>query len=98
VWPYIDTLFANQHGENQGAFDKGHLEAFADGLGLDQLKFRTCLDTNRYRAAVLRETQAGRDLGVQSTPTFFLNGKLIPGVLAFEDFQRLIETALGSGA
>ena len=93
----MDTLFANQHGENQGAFDKAHLEAFAEGLSLDRLKFRTCLDTYRYRAAVLRETQAGRGRGVHGTPTFFLNGQMIFGALPFEDFQRQIETALGGG-
>jgi len=97
AWPYMDTLFANQHGENQGAFDKPHLEAFAEALGLDRLKFKTCLDTNRYRATVLRETQAGRDRGVQGTPTFFLNGQMIFGALPFEDFRHQIEIALGAG-
>jgi len=97
VWPYIDTLFLNQHGENQGGFDKPHLEAFAEGLGLDRLKFSACLDTQRYRAAVLRETQTGRDRGVQGTPTFFLNGQLIFGALPFAEFQRRIEAVLEPG-
>jgi protein-disulfide isomerase len=98
AWPYMDTLFANQHGENQGAFDKPHLEAFAEGLGLDRLKFKTCLDTNRHRAAVLRETEAGRARGVQGTPTFFLNDQRISGALPFAEFQRQFELALGLGA
>jgi protein-disulfide isomerase len=97
LWSYMDTLYLNQRGENEGAFDKAHLEAFAEGLGLDRLKFRTCLDTHRYRALVQSETQAGRARGVQGTPTFFLNGQMLVGALPFEEFRHQIEITLGTG-
>ena len=96
LWEYMDTLFANQHGENQGAFGDRYLKAFADGLRLDTLKFNACLDTRRYRDAVLKETQEGRARGVQFTPTFFINGEKIEG-LPREGFQQKIEAALSHG-
>ncbi|MBI3359955.1 MAG: thioredoxin domain-containing protein [Chloroflexi bacterium] len=95
LWRYMDTLFANQHGENQGAFADQYLKAFASEMGLDQLKFNTCLDSRRYRTAVLQETQEGRARGVQSTPSFFINGELIKGLLPFEGFKEKIDAALG---
>lgn len=97
LWDYMDTLFANQHGENRGAFGDRYLKAFAEGLKLDTLKFNACLDTRRYRSAVLQETQEGRARGVVSTPTFFINGEKIEGLMPFEGFQQKIEAALAQG-
>jgi protein-disulfide isomerase len=97
-WDYADTLFANQRGENRGAFADQYLKSFADGLGLDTLEFNTCLDTRRYRTAVQEATQAGQARGVNSTPSFFVNGQAIRvNSLAFEEFQAPIEAALGQG-
>ena len=97
VWDFMDTLWANQRGENRGAFADRYLKSFAGGLGLDALSFNSCLDTRRYRAAVLQETQAGRERGVNSTPSFFVNGKLVSGAQPFEVFQQEIEAALAAG-
>jgi protein-disulfide isomerase len=97
VWDYMDTLWVNQHGENRGAFADSYLKSFADGLGLNTLEFGTCLDTRRYRATVTQETNEGRNRGVTSTPTFFINGKMVPGAKPFEGFQQEIEAALAGG-
>ena len=71
-WPYVDTLFANQAGENVGAFSDARLLDFATQLNLDTTAFRTCMAENRYRAKVLAETTDGRARGVRSTPTLFI--------------------------
>lgn len=97
TWEYMDVLFANQRGENQGAFADRYLKAFAEGLGLDTLEFNACLDSRRYRSAVLLETQDGRARGVQSTPTFFINGEMSVGLAPYTTFQQRIEAALGQG-
>lgn len=96
VWDYLDTLFANQNGENRGAFADAYLKSFAEGLGLDMLEFNRCLDTRRYRSVVLQETQEGRRRGVTSTPTFFINGELSAGLLPFEGYKELIDKALAA--
>jgi protein-disulfide isomerase len=97
-WDYTDTVFANQRGENRGAFADQYLKSFAEGLGLDTLGFNTCLDTRRYRNDVLQTTEEGRSRGVSSTPSFFINGqKITVNTLAFEEFQQQIEAALAGG-
>lgn len=93
-WPYHDILFANQAGENQGAFSKTRLKAFAAALKLDTKAFNSCLDSRRYRQKVQAETQDGRARGVTSTPTTFVNGQKIEGALPFSQFQQLIEAEL----
>jgi protein-disulfide isomerase len=97
IWDYMETLYANQRGENRGAFADPYLKSFAEGMELDTLAFNSCLDSRRYRTLVQQETQAGRARGVTSTPTFFINGKAVLGALPFAEFQREIEAALAGG-
>ncbi len=93
-WPYHDTIFANQRGENQGAFRNDTLKAIAAALGLDEAAFNDCLDSDRYREAVEAETTAGQERSVRSTPTLFINGEKIEGAIPFEQLQPLIEAEL----
>lgn len=65
-------------------------------LGLDEAAFNDCLDSGRYQEEVQTEMAAGRERGVQSTPTLFLNGEKIVGVVPFEQLQPLIEAELAS--
>jgi protein-disulfide isomerase len=59
AWDYMDTLWANQRGENRGAFADAYLKAFAEGLGLDVLAFNACLDSGRFRSLVLARRRPG---------------------------------------
>nr|BAL58774.1 DsbA oxidoreductase [Candidatus Acetothermum autotrophicum] len=79
-WAYHDKLFANQRGENRGAFSKPNLVRFARELGLKTEDFQICLDSGRYRQKVQDELREGQERGVNSTPSFIVNGELIRGV------------------
>ena len=95
-WEYHDYLFDNHGGENQGAFNKENLKRFADELGLDTAAFNECLDSGRYAQVVQSETTAGQQLGVQSTPTFLVNGQPVVGAQPFEVFEQVIEGLLAA--
>lgn len=95
-WAYHDLLFASQNGENQGAFNQDKLKGFAANLNLDTTEFNACLDSGKYTELVQTESNAARVLGVQSTPTFLINGQPLVGAQPFDVFQPLIEGLLGS--
>jgi protein-disulfide isomerase len=95
-WPYHDTLFLNQRGENGGAFADENLRTFAAALGLDEGDFGNCLGSNRYRNEINDGIVEARDLGVQSTPSFRINGELVEGLIAFEQFQSIIDQELAA--
>ncbi len=95
-WEYHDTLFLNQNGENRGAFTDRILKSFAGHIGLDEQAFDACLDSGKYRENVEASFVKGVELGVESTPSFLINGELVAGALPFEEFDRLIQTALAS--
>jgi protein-disulfide isomerase len=93
-WEYHDFLFDSQNGENQDAFNKDNLKAFAEQLGLEIGTFNECLDSGKYTEIVQQETAWAQSLGVQSTPTFVLNGQGIVGAQPFEVFQQAIDALI----
>lgn len=75
-WEYHDWLYANQNpgGENKGWFTRDKLAAIALKVGLDQATFDTCLANPAKATAVQAEQAAGAALGINSTPSIFVNG------------------------
>lgn len=93
-WDYRNLLFQRLRSENRGGFSIANLKAFAAELGLDQTTFNASLDQGKHRAAIQEEAREGDRLGIDATPTFFINGRMIDGIPSIEDFQKLIEEEL----
>jgi len=93
-WEYHDYLFARQSGENQGAFARERLKEFAAALNLDTSRFNSCLDGEKYRSEVEKDMNDARALGVNATPTSFLNGSPVVGAVSFSELQPLIDKEL----
>lgn len=88
-WAYHDVLF-----EQQPRFSRDDLVAYAINLNLDRARFERCLDRHTYRAAVEADFAEARELGVRSTPTFFINGKPLVGAQPIDAFRAAIDEAL----
>jgi len=69
-------------------------EQYATDLKLDMTKFKDCMATNRTRDEVQADFEFASNLGISSTPTFFINGLAIVGAQPFEVFQQVIEKEL----
>lgn len=93
-WDYEAWLFANQRGENQGAFSRERLAAIAARIGLDQASWTSCLDEGTEQAAVRAETEQGAAAGVSSTPTIVVNGTPYVGALSYEQLATMIRGLL----
>jgi protein-disulfide isomerase len=88
-WEFADTLFGNQAGENQGAFSDANLEKFAQQLGLDMDKYKTCMQQRPYLSKIQTSTQNGSQRGINSTPTLFVNGQLVRGAISLAKFESI---------
>lgn len=91
-WEYATKLFDNQTGENIGAFADANLKRFAQELNLDPAAFNACFDSNKHGALIQKENDEARALGVQATPSFFINGQFIEGLLPPDQFAKTIES------
>jgi protein-disulfide isomerase len=95
-WEYHDWLYANQNpnGENRGWFVQATLDALAQKVGLDQPTFDTCRADPAKATAVQAERTAGTALGVQGTPSIFVNGKQVT-LTTYADLSALIRSLAG---
>ncbi len=91
-WEYNDWVYANQKGENEGRFSRDRLEAIAVKVGLDKAAWGACYDGGSNRQAITDETAQGKALGVDSTPTIFVNGQQAPSP-SYEVLAALIRAA-----
>jgi protein-disulfide isomerase len=92
-WPYQDWVFANQGGENQGAFAAPRLKAIASAAGLDVGTWQACIATGDAQTAVRAETNQAVAAGVNATPTMTVNGQTIVGLRSVAELSALIEAA-----
>jgi protein-disulfide isomerase len=88
-WELHDRLFPNQQ-----ALQPEFLKKYAAELGLDAEKFNACLDTAKYGDRVQEQMGIGTRLGVASTPTVFINGRLVSGAQPYDVFTRIVDEEL----
>jgi len=88
-WPYHDRLFAQP-----SKLSEPDLKQHAVELGLDAGKFNACFDAHKYREQVDADMKEADEAGVNATPTFFINGRVVSGALPFESFKRIIDDEL----
>ena len=88
-WPYHDRLFADPN-----KLADGDLKAGAAQLGLDAAQFNACVDAHKFKAAIDRDIKEGDEVGVNGTPAFFINGRMLSGAQPFDAFKRVIDEEL----
>jgi protein-disulfide isomerase len=92
-WPFHDWLFANQAGENRGAFVDARLRGIATSVGLDVPAWDACRATGEQQAAVRSETGQAVARGIDATPTLFIGGQKIVGLRSPAELGQLIQAA-----
>jgi protein-disulfide isomerase len=92
-WAYHKTLYANQAGENRGAFAQDRLREMASQLGLDMDAFTSCMDDRAHQETVTAMSNEARSQGISSTPTFVINGRVVPNT-TYENLREVITSEL----
>lgn len=70
------------------------IERYAEELGLNIDQYRQDLAARETAASIQADMQSGKEIGVQGTPTFLLNGEMIETPRSIEAFETIIEEAL----
>jgi protein-disulfide isomerase len=96
--PFISALFASQ---DRWAFARGvnstdELRKMAALAGMNSATFDATIADKGLQTAILTEqNRAEKQLGVDSTPTFIINGQAHPGAMEFDAFSKLVTAAAG---
>ncbi len=96
-FPIIDAFFANQK-DMFGAQDPlAWLTAFARQVGFSQQEMEACLENQELIDGVSAVRQrASQQFGVESTPTFFINGQIRRGAMTEEELDEALAPLLPS--
>jgi protein-disulfide isomerase len=98
-WDYNHWIYNNQDGENQGGFRKERVIQIATAAGLDEAAFTTCIDSQPARDFVDNITNVAiNQLGINSTPTVYLNGTQYVGLKSATDWAALIDAELAKSS
>jgi len=88
-WQYHEKLF-----EYSDALADDLYARLASELGLDAAAFETCMTEHKFQGEIQADMDFSIKLGIQSTPTFFVNGLAIIGAQPLTEFQQLIDDEL----
>lgn len=88
-WKLHDLMFADQT-----KLSPSDLKASAEKIGAKGQEFDACMSSKKFMAKIEADMEEGKDLGVQSTPTFFVNGQLVQGAYPIETFAEIIDKEL----
>lgn len=88
-WEMHDRMFADQR-----ALEISALKASAAAIGLSPAEFGQCLDSGKFAAVIREDMAVGEKLGVNSTPTIYINGRPLIGAQPFDVFKSAIDEEL----
>ena len=87
-WDYHGKLFGSE------TLTRDAFVQYAADLSLNVDEFTACLDSGKHDDFIQQDMNFALDLGVQSTPTFFINGLAIVGAQPLSAFQQIIDLEL----
>jgi len=95
-WQYHDKVFREQYnrGDDIIRMKAADLKKWAKEIGIDQPKFDECLDSEKFKGEVMKDKADGDAAGVQGTPTFFINGRVMGGAQQYQEYKKLIDELL----
>ena len=94
-WEMHDLIFQNQSDWSEEKNAAILFAKYAQELGLDLARFQTDIASDDIKAKIENDYKSGVKAGVNSTPSFFLNGKKMDNPRNYDEFKNAIEQTLG---
>ncbi len=92
---YRSMIFSHQAGINVANVRDDMLQ-YGEEVGIDRLKLAACMDTQASLPRVDEGKREGAAVGVNSTPTSFINGRMVVGMPPPEQYFALVDEALAN--
>lgn len=95
-WEMESMLYESQleWSEKSGDEAKKIIRGYAEELELNMEQFNQSLDTSKGAAKIQKDQNDGYQLGVDSTPTFYINGEKFAGGMTYDKLKALINEQL----
>ena len=93
-WEMHDMIYENQREWSELADATPVFKKYAQTLGLDMTKFATDSADSTLLDKITSQSQVGEDAGINSTPTFFVNGEHLINPQGYPFFKAAVQAAL----
>ena len=91
-WEYRNLLFKDQNN-----FTESNLKYLANNLGLNLEDFSVCLEDEKFSKEIRQDYSNGVQVGVVGTPSYLVNGELIPGAITYDIWEEIIALIINQG-
>lgn len=95
-WDMYRLLFENHSDWEESKEPNKFFEDYAKRIGLDLVKFKLDMSSSTLKEKIQADVDAGLNIGINATPTFFINGKFIQNPRGYEEFKTIIEQQIGT--
>lgn len=93
-WEMHDLLFTKQSEWSASATARDIFAEYAESLGLNVDQFKKDIDSDAVKNRIAADIADGNALGINATPTFFLNNRKLENPAGLPDFEALIKQAI----
>jgi protein-disulfide isomerase len=97
-WPMFEKIYATHPQWAQATNAAPVLHEAAIAAGLDVGKYDACMDAAKFAGRIQASREEAIKLGVNSTPTFLINGRLYAGRLSSDSLKALAAAAVAAAA
>ena len=98
-WEMHERIYAGQVAwSRRGGDANGAFRHMAEGAGLNLAAYDTCMSSGRFAGRIQASRLEGERLGVNSTPTFLIGGRLYPGRLTYDGLKALVDSVKSRAA
>jgi protein-disulfide isomerase len=91
-WEMHDQLFYNHQWAQRGKNPSGLFRGFAKTIGLDADRYDACMDSQRYARRIEDSRQEGEALGVDHTPSLYVDGRPFTGRATSDALRALVDS------
>jgi protein-disulfide isomerase len=92
-WPMHDLIYERQREWRGTSAAEPLFRGYAAQIGLDADEFAACYTENRPAERIALSNRIAGELGIQGTPTFLVNGRIVQGALPLDQFRMLLQRA-----
>lgn len=92
-WEMYDMIFSTQKDWEASTDSATIFSGYAQKLGLDMTKYAADVASKEIKDKITASVAAGQKAGIDSTPTFYVNGKKIKNPNSYEEFKKIIDDA-----
>ncbi|MCA9408540.1 MAG: thioredoxin domain-containing protein [Candidatus Omnitrophica bacterium] len=91
LWPFQDKVMERQNGWKNLIDPRPAFDVMAKEIEIDLDQMKQCLDNEDVKRFILEDKEKGNSLGVKSTPTYFVNNKLLVGAKSLDiELKKLL--------